>query len=86
MSSATTGEWCPIYKWGQRRQTVYVTIFVPCLSEDAVKVDISSNRLDFRAERVASFAGEKSAERKCVPERRFSSAAPLLHWPSPRCS
>lgn len=62
MSSADV--WCPIYKWGQKRGTVYVTIFVPCLCEDAVTVHITAGRLDFRAGRVASFAGEKTAARR----------------------
>mmetsp|Transcript_45746 Transcript_45746/g.106727 ORF Transcript_45746/g.106727 Transcript_45746/m.106727 type:complete len:665 (-) Transcript_45746:569-2563(-) len=57
------GEWCPIYKWGQKARTVYVTIFVPCLDEERVSVSISSKAIEFRAFRIASFAGGKTAER-----------------------
>ena len=56
-------EWVPIYKWGQRAGTVYVTIFVPCLHDDAVSVDIQPLSVEFRAERVASFAGGNTAAR-----------------------
>ena len=53
----TADVWVPIYKWGQRKQKLIVTIFVPCLQEDAVTVDIKHNAIDFKAERVAAFAG-----------------------------
>ena len=49
--------WAPIFKWGQRRQKLIVTIFVPCLQEDAVTVDIKPKAIEFTAGRVAVFAG-----------------------------
>jgi len=56
--------WCPIFKWGQRGGTVYLTIFVPCLKgTDDVSIDITDRAVEFRAERVAEFAGGRSAAR-----------------------
>ena len=59
----TADVWVPIYKWGQRKQKLIVTIFVPCLQEDAVTVDIKHNAIDFKAERVAAFAGGVEQQR-----------------------
>jgi alpha-1,6-mannosyltransferase len=56
--------WTPIYKWGQRKDKVILTIFVPCLEEDAVSVDLQPRSLRFRAERVAAFAGNKKEQRE----------------------
>ncbi len=55
--------WCPIYKWGQSSAKVYVTVFVPCLRDDAVKISLGDASVDFRAERVATFAGGKTQQR-----------------------
>ena len=56
-------EWCPIYKWGQLKRKVVLTIFVPCLDEGNVKTTVRANGLTFRAERVAAFAGGKESQR-----------------------
>ena len=50
-------------KWGQKYQKIILTIFVPCLEDDAVKVDVKPKALSFRAERVAAFAGNKMEKR-----------------------
>ena len=55
--------WCPIYKWGQRKNKVYITIFVPCLQKDAATVRVKPQAVHFRAERVAIFAGGKTQQR-----------------------
>ena len=56
-------EWTPLYKWGQRKNKIVLTIFVPCLEKDAVDLDIKPTSLSFRAERVAVFAGNKKERR-----------------------
>ena len=63
MASDDSEEWCPIYKWGNSKEIVYVTVFVPCLKQDQVTVTLSRLGVDFRAERVAEFAGGKTAVR-----------------------
>lgn len=55
--------WCPIYKWGQRKDKLFLTIFVPCLTDAAAEVDIKPTAVNFRAERVAEFAGGKGQQR-----------------------
>ncbi len=55
--------WCPIYKWGQRKDKLYLTIFVPCVQKEAVSVDVKPTSVSFRAERVATFAGGKTQQR-----------------------
>jgi alpha-1,6-mannosyltransferase len=56
--------WCPLFKWGQRGPTVYLTIFVPCLKgDDDVQLDIAAGTLTFTARRVAELAGGVRAER-----------------------
>ena len=55
--------WVPIYNWGQRPQKLIVTIFVPCLREDAVTIDIKHGSIEFTAERVAAFAGGVQQQR-----------------------
>lgn len=56
-------EWTPLYKWGQRRSEVVLTIFVPCLQKEATTVDVRPKAVSFRAERVAAFAGNKKEQR-----------------------
>ena len=56
-------EWCPIYKWGQLKRKVVLTIFVPCLDEGNVKTTVRSAGLSFRAERVAALAGGEESRR-----------------------
>ena len=63
LDSDPDAPWCPIYKWGQRRDKIYITVFVPCLHEDAVKVELSHNAIDFRAERIAQLAGSNDKHR-----------------------
>ena len=65
-SDASSEHWCPIYKWGQRSDKVYITVFVPCLSEEAVTVNILHKSIEFRAERVAQFAGGNEKQRNYV--------------------
>ena len=55
--------WCPLYKWGQTRDKVVVTVFVPCVRDDAVTIEITPGAVDFRAERIASFAGDAQVQR-----------------------
>ena len=55
--------WTPIFKWGQRKDKVVLTIFVPCLEEEAVQVDVKPKTLEFKADRVAAFAGDKKEQR-----------------------
>lgn len=55
--------WTPIFKWGQKRDRVVLTIFVPCLEKEALTVDIKPKSLSFRAERVAVFAGNAKEQR-----------------------
>ena len=55
--------WTPLYKWGQKKDKIVVTIFVPCLQKDAVTLDLLPRSLTFRAERVAAFAGNKKEQR-----------------------
>ena len=55
--------WTPIFKWGQRKDKIILTIFVPCLEKDAVDVDINPTTLKFKADRVAAFAGDKKEQR-----------------------
>lgn len=64
-ADATISEaiWTPIYKWGQRRNKVILTIFVPCLEKDDATVDVKPRELNFRAGRVAVFAGNKKEQR-----------------------
>ena len=50
-------------KWGQKKTKVILTIFVPCLEKEAVKLEIKPKSLNFRAERVAAFAGNKKEQR-----------------------
>ncbi|KAL1503477.1 hypothetical protein AB1Y20_011961 [Prymnesium parvum] len=61
--SASDAPWCPIYKWGQRREKLYITVFVPCLHKDAVHVELTHNTVHFRAERVAQLAGSTEKHR-----------------------
>ena len=58
-----TQEWCPIYKWGQKSDKLYITIFVPCVDEQHVKVTLKPDAIDFFADRVAVFAGGKESQR-----------------------
>eukprot|EP00962_Isochrysis_galbana_P044152 scaffold17034_cov90-Isochrysis_galbana.AAC.2 len=61
---AAAAPWCPLFKWGQRGATVYLTIFVPCLKgDDDVQLDIAAGTLTFTARRVAELAGGVRAER-----------------------
>ena len=62
-ASVSQSLWTPICKWGQRRDRVIITIFVPCLQKDAATVDCKPFGLEFRAERVATFAGNKREQR-----------------------
>jgi len=61
--TAEPTEWCPIYKWGQRSNKLYITIFVPCVDEQHVKVSLRPDAIDFTADRVAVFAGGKESHR-----------------------
>ena len=56
--------WTPIFKWGQRKNRVILTIFVPCLEKDAIDVDVQPTTLEFSAGRVAAFAGGKNEQRQ----------------------
>ena len=69
----------PIYKWGQSRQTVYLTIFVPCLGEDAVSVSITSGAVEFRAERTASFAGGNTHQKSYRLSLKLAAAVHAEH-------
>jgi len=63
-AAADAAPWCPLYKWGQRGATVYLTIFVPCLKgDDDVKLDITATDVTFRAQRIAEFAGGQRVPR-----------------------
>ena len=44
-------EWTPIFKWGQKKDRIVLTIFVPCLEKDAATVDVKPRALTFRAEK-----------------------------------
>ena len=55
--------WTPIYKWGQRKEKLIITIFVPCLQEDAATIDIKHSSIEFTAERVAAMAGGVQQQR-----------------------
>ena len=65
--------WTPIYKWGQRKERLIITIFVPCLQEDATTVDIKHSAIDFTAERVAAMAGG------VAQQRTYKLSLQLLH-------
>ena len=62
-AAASDKIWTPLYKWGQKGGKVILTIFVPCLEQEAVDLDIKPRTLSFRAERVAAFAGSKMERR-----------------------
>jgi len=57
-------EWTPIFKWGQKKDRIVLTIFVPCLEKDAATVDVKPRALTFRAERIAVFAGNRKEQRE----------------------
>lgn len=56
-------ELMPMYKWGQRAGRIVLTVFVPCLQKEATTVDVEPLTVRLRAERVASFAGNKKQEK-----------------------
>lgn len=61
---APPAPWCPLFKWGQRGRTVYLTIFVPCLKgDDDFTLNLTDTTLTFTAHRKARFAGGMEAER-----------------------
>ena len=62
-ASVSDKEWTPLYKWGQRRGRVIITIFVPCLQKDDATIECTPRGVAFRAERVAAFAGNKKEQR-----------------------
>ena len=62
-ATVSSKKWTPLYKWGQTSDKVVLTIFVPCLEKDAASVDIKPLSLDFKAERVAAFAGNTKEQR-----------------------
>ena len=65
--------WTPIYKWGQRKEKLIITIFVPCLQEDAATIDIKHSSIEFTAERVAAMAGG------VLQQRTYRLSLQLLH-------
>ena len=71
----STTEWCPIYKWGQVKGKVIVTIFVPCLDEGNVKTSLKPDSISFRAERVSTLAGGTESQRTYALQLQL--AAPI---------
>ncbi|KAL1507393.1 hypothetical protein AB1Y20_008235 [Prymnesium parvum] len=63
-SNAKEEEWTPIYKWGQQRSKVVVTVSVPCLDEGKVKTTIRPHSLTFLAERTVALAGGEESLRR----------------------
>mmetsp|Transcript_42540 Transcript_42540/g.96134 ORF Transcript_42540/g.96134 Transcript_42540/m.96134 type:complete len:125 (-) Transcript_42540:883-1257(-) len=59
----TLSTWRPIYKWGQRHNKIYITIFVPCMDEQHVTIVMKPNVIDFTADRTAMFAGGEESKR-----------------------
>ena len=79
--------WCPLYKWGQTRDKVVVTVFVPCVRDDAVTIEITPGAVDFRAERIASFAGDAQVQRNYklhLALREIDEERSVLPAPRPR--
>ena len=57
--------WCPLYKWGQTRDKVVVTVFVPCVRDDAVTIEITPGavKLEKEGQATARFASANVATR-----------------------
>jgi hypothetical protein len=81
-ASADTN-WTPIYKWGQRRDRVVLTVFVPCLQKEATSIDVDLIGDEDEDEDVVCRPVPSAPRKAQAKSRRRGSSLPAALYLSP---